>query len=83
MAASIRPERVALAAAIESRSGWNVFDATVEMVVFQGANVQYRLRLPNGRELVAERPNDAAIAVAAGDRLQAGWAAESAVMLES
>jgi ABC-type Fe3+/spermidine/putrescine transport system ATPase subunit len=83
VAASIRPERVALAAAIEPRSGWNVFDATVEMVVFQGANVQYRLRLPNGRELVAERPNDAAIAVAAGDRLQAGWAAESAVMLES
>jgi spermidine/putrescine transport system ATP-binding protein len=83
VAASIRPERVALDKVLEPRSGWNVFDATVEMVVFQGANVQYRLRLPNGRELVAERPNDAAIAVVQGDRLQAGWASESAVMLES
>jgi spermidine/putrescine transport system ATP-binding protein len=83
VAASVRPERVALAPSLESRSGWNVFDATVEEVVFQGANVQYRLRLPNGRELVAERPNDTPATVAQGERVQAGWAVESAVMLES
>jgi ABC-type Fe3+/spermidine/putrescine transport system ATPase subunit len=83
VAASVRPERVSVAPSLEPRSGWNVFDAVVEAVVFQGANVQYRLRLPNGRELVAERPNDTPAAVAQGDRVQAGWAADIAVMLES
>jgi spermidine/putrescine ABC transporter ATP-binding subunit len=83
VAASVRPERVAVASSLAQRNDWNVFDAIVEEIVYQGANVQYRLRLANGRELVAERPNDAALAVAQGDRVQAGWAADTAVMLES
>ncbi len=81
-ALSIRPERVVVGEAVTSGPDWNVFDATVEDVVFHGATVRYRLRLDNGRELIAERPNDAAGSVVAGDRVRAGWAAASAVMLE-
>jgi ABC-type Fe3+/spermidine/putrescine transport system ATPase subunit len=82
VAALIRPERVAVAPTLEGRPGWNVFDATVDDVVFHGANVHYRVRLANGRELVASKPNDAAAAVEPGDRVQVGWDAGSAVMLE-
>lgn len=82
VAALIRPERVSVAPSLDARPGWNVFDATVEDVVFHGSNVHYRVRLPNGRELVASRPNDAAAAVKPGERVQVGWDAASAVMLE-
>lgn len=78
----MRPERVVLAPKLEPRDGWNIFDTEVEEVVFHGANVHFRLRLPNGRELVAQRPNDSLLGVAPGDRIQAGWPAENAVMLE-
>ncbi len=82
VAALIRPERVAVAPTLAGGAGWNVFDATVEDVVFHGPNVHYRVRLPNGRQLVASRPNDAATAVGSGDRVQVGWDAAAAVMLE-
>ena len=82
VAALVRPERVAIAARLEAAPGWNVFDATVEEIVFHGANVHYRARLANGRDVVASRPNDAAAAVAPGDRVQVGWDAASAAMLE-
>jgi spermidine/putrescine transport system ATP-binding protein len=82
-AASVRPERVVLAPSLEQRERWNVFETEVEKVVFHGSNVHYRLRLPNGHELVAERPNDALLGVGPGDRIHAGWPADSAVMLEA
>jgi ABC-type Fe3+/spermidine/putrescine transport system ATPase subunit len=82
VAALIRPERVAVAPSLEGRPGWNIFDATVDDVIFHGANVHYRVRLANGRELVASRPNDAAAPAAPGERVQVGWYAGSAVMLE-
>jgi spermidine/putrescine transport system ATP-binding protein len=82
VAALVRPERVTVAPSLSAGAGWNVFDATVEDVVFQGANVNYRVRLPNGRELVASRPNDTGAAVGSGDRIQVGWDAAAAVMLE-
>jgi spermidine/putrescine transport system ATP-binding protein len=82
VAALVRPERVALAPSLDARPGWNVFDGVVDDVVFHGSNVHYRVRLPNGRELVASRPNDAGVGVGSGDRVQVGWDAGSAVMLE-
>jgi ABC-type Fe3+/spermidine/putrescine transport system ATPase subunit len=82
VAALVRPERVALAPSLDVRPGWNVFDGVVDDVVFHGSNVHYRVRLPNGRELVASRPNDASVGVGSGDRVQVGWDAGSAVMLE-
>ena len=63
--------------------GRNVLDAEVEGVVFHGATVRYKLRLADGREVIADRPNDAAGSFAAGDRIQAGWDAVNAVMLEA
>jgi ABC-type Fe3+/spermidine/putrescine transport system ATPase subunit len=83
VAASVRPERVSVAPSLEPWCGCKVFEAVVVAVVFPGANVLYRLGLPNGRVVGAERPNDTAAAVAQGDRVQAGWAADIAVMLES
>jgi spermidine/putrescine transport system ATP-binding protein len=82
VAALVRPERVAVGRTIESRPDWKVFDATVDEVVLHGANVHYGVRLLTGRDLVASRPNDAAGSLGSGDRVQVGWAAESAVMLE-
>jgi len=82
VAALVRPERVAVGRSLEARPGWNVFDAVVDEVVFHGANVHYRLRLPNGRDVVASRPNDVPSSLGAGDPVQVGWPAESAVMLE-
>jgi spermidine/putrescine transport system ATP-binding protein len=82
-ALSIRPERVLVGDKLTPSPGRNVLDAEVEAVVFHGASVRYRLRLPDGRELIADRPNDAAGSFAAGDRLQAGWDVANAVMLES
>jgi ABC-type Fe3+/spermidine/putrescine transport system ATPase subunit len=83
VALSVRPERVVVAGSLPQEAGWNVFDAVVEGVVFHGASVRYRLRLPNGRELIADRPNAAAGRLAAGDHVQAGWQAGDAIMLES
>jgi spermidine/putrescine transport system ATP-binding protein len=80
--ALVRPERVAVGRKLEPAPDWNVFDATVDEVVFHGANVHYRVRLPNGRDVVASRPNDAHVPLGYGDRVQVGWAADSAVMLE-
>ena len=82
VAALVRPERVAVDRALEARPDWNVFDAVVDEVVFHGANVHYRVRLPNGRDVVAARPNDASTSLGSGDPVQVGWAADSAVMLE-
>jgi ABC-type Fe3+/spermidine/putrescine transport system ATPase subunit len=82
VAALVRPERVAVDHALEARPDWNVFDAVVDEVVFHGANVHYRVRLPNGRDVVAARPNDASTSLGSGDPVQVGWAADSAVMLE-
>ena len=81
-ALSIRPERVLVGDKLKPSPGRNVLDAEVEAVVFHGATVRYRLRLPDGRELIADRPNDAAGSFAAGDHVQAGWDAVNAVMLE-
>jgi spermidine/putrescine transport system ATP-binding protein len=81
-ALSIRPERVLLDDTLPPAPGRNVLDATVEAVVFHGATVRYRLRLADGRELLVDRQNDAAGSFAAGDRIQAGWDAHDAVMLE-
>jgi spermidine/putrescine transport system ATP-binding protein len=81
-ALSIRPERVLVGDKLKPSPGRNVLDAEVEAVVFHGATVRYRLRLPDGRELIADRPNDAAGSFAAGDHIQAGWDAVNAVMLE-
>ena len=81
-ALSIRPERVVLGDGVPGEGGWNVFDTTVEDIVFHGASVRYRLRLPNGRNLIADRPNDAAGSISCGDRVRAGWHAMNAVMLE-
>jgi len=82
VAALVRPERVAIAPRLDVRPGWNVFDATVEEVTFHGANVHYRARLANGRDVVASRPNDAAAPVAPGDPVQVGWGAASVAMLD-
>jgi spermidine/putrescine transport system ATP-binding protein len=82
-ALSIRPERVLIDVTLAPAPGRNVLDATVEAVVFHGATVRYRLRLVDGRELLADRPNDAAGSFAAGDRIQAGWDRHNAVMLEA
>jgi spermidine/putrescine transport system ATP-binding protein len=82
-ALSIRPERVLLEDTLPPAPGRNVLDATVEEVVFHGATVRYRLRLADGRELLADRPNDEVGSYAAGDRVQAGWDASNAVMLEA
>jgi spermidine/putrescine transport system ATP-binding protein len=82
VAALVRPERVAVGRALAGGPDWNVFDATVDEVVFHGANVHYRVRLQNGRDVVASRPNDAVGSLGSGDRVQVGWAADSAVMLE-
>jgi ABC-type Fe3+/spermidine/putrescine transport system ATPase subunit len=73
---------VAVDRAIAAGPDWNVFDAVVDEVIFHGANVHYRVRLPNGRDVVASRPNDAATSIGSGDPVQVGWAADSAVMLE-
>ncbi len=82
VAALVRPERVAIGSQLDAAPGWNVLDATVEEIVFHGANVHYRVRLANGRDVVASRPNEAAAPVAPGDRVQVGWDAASAAMLE-
>jgi spermidine/putrescine transport system ATP-binding protein len=82
-ALSIRPERVLVDGTLPPAPGRNVLDGTVEAVVFHGATLRYRVRLHDGRELLADRPNDAAGSFAAGDRVQAGWDAHDAVMLES
>jgi spermidine/putrescine transport system ATP-binding protein len=81
-ALSIRPERVIVGPSLPRDTGRNVFDVVVEDLVFKGASVRYHLRLPNGRRLIADRPNDTVGSVAPGDRVQAGWDAASAVMLE-
>jgi spermidine/putrescine transport system ATP-binding protein len=81
-ALSIRPERVAVGDSLKPEAGRNVFDAVVEDLIFKGAVVRYRLRLPNGRELIADRPNDTVGSIATGDRVQVGWDAASAVMLQ-
>ena len=78
----MRPERVLGGDRLAPAPGRNVLDAEVERVVFHGATVRYRLRLGDGRELIADRPNDAAGSFAAGDRIQAGWDAVNAVLLE-
>ena len=82
VALSIRPERIVVDDSLPPDSGSNVLDAVVEDVVFHGATVRYRLRLPNGRDLIADRPNDAVAAFKVGDRVQAGWHSANAVMLE-
>ena len=82
-ALSIRPERVLVGHTLAPAPGRNVLDAEVEGVVFHGATVRYKLRLADGRAVIADRPNDAAGSFAAGDRIQAGWDAVNAVMLEA
>jgi spermidine/putrescine transport system ATP-binding protein len=82
VAALVRPERVTVASTLPAAPDWNVLDATVDEVVFHGSNVHYRVRLADGREVVASTPNDAPAPVAAGARVQVGWPAASTVMLE-
>lgn len=78
--AVIRPERIIVDASLPATPGWNIYDAVIEDIIFHGASVRCRLRLPSGREIIAERASDN-LGSSVGDAIKAGWAVESTVML--
>ncbi|MHB8620016.1 MAG: TOBE domain-containing protein, partial [Chloroflexota bacterium] len=83
MAASIRPEKVRVGSRLAEAPSSNVFDGSLEEIVFLGSIVRYRVRLPSGPSVTAQTQNDARRPPGQiGDSVQVGWDVESAVMLE-
>ncbi|GIL28177.1 ABC transporter ATP-binding protein [Actinocatenispora comari] len=79
--ASVRPERVSVAAQLGD--GYpNRFTGRLEEVVFQGASIRYQVRLPSGVAVTAERRDEATPALAVGTEVETGWPVDAAVMLD-
>jgi len=76
---SVRPERVALAAASPEELGEHALPATVAEVIYLGDHVRVRLLLEGGIELVAKRPAAAAFALAPGETVAVAWQPEHAI----
>jgi putative spermidine/putrescine transport system ATP-binding protein len=70
---SVRPERVAIAAAAAEDLGAFALPATVAEVIYLGDHVRVRLALEGGLELVAKRPAAAAAGLAPGASVAVAW----------
>jgi spermidine/putrescine transport system ATP-binding protein len=81
VAASIRPEHVTIEPPGDD-GGWAVLDGVIDDVIFQGPTVRYRVRLPSGRDVISDRPNDNGTGLEPGRPIRVGWAVERAAMLE-
>ncbi|MBI3998655.1 MAG: ABC transporter ATP-binding protein [Armatimonadetes bacterium] len=76
---SIRPEHVKLGAAAAGAA--NRWDGRVQDMTFMGAVVRATVALASGIAVVAEIQNDAAVGLAPGDAVVAGWAPQHTVVL--
>jgi putative spermidine/putrescine transport system ATP-binding protein len=77
---SVRPERIAVAAAAADDLGEHALPATVAEVIYLGDHVRLRLTLPGGAEMTAKRPAAAAMAgLAPGAAVAVAWQPEHAV----
>ncbi len=74
----IRPERLKLCAPGAEPSGVRCWPATVERVVYLGPRLELRLRLPDGKQLLAEAVNDGRTVWSAGDRASAWFRPDDA-----
>ena len=77
---ALRPEQVRIAALGTLPAGENRFPGTVRDFLYVGDVTTYQVRLDNGKELAALRPNDApgrANFFEAGDRVPVSWAKEA------
>jgi spermidine/putrescine transport system ATP-binding protein len=82
VAASIRPEHVAIEPPDDDDRRRAVLEGVITDVVFQGASVRYRVRLPSGRDVISDQPNDDGAGLEPGRSVRIGWAVERAAMLE-
>ncbi|WP_291297798.1 ABC transporter ATP-binding protein [Elioraea sp.] len=77
---SVRPERIAVAAAAADDLGENALAATVAEVIYLGDHVRVRLSLADGAEITAKRPASAAMAgLVPGAAVAVAWQPEHAV----
>jgi spermidine/putrescine transport system ATP-binding protein len=82
VAVSVRPEKIVPA---NGAAADNLVEGTLLRRTYQGDIVQYHILLPGGRELTLQRQNDAlgsAIEWDVGQRVDVGWPAASALVLE-
>lgn len=83
VAVSVRPEKIAPVNG--SGTDVNAVEGTLLRRVYLGDLVHYHLQLDGGRELTVQRQNerdDLATRWNVGERVQVGWAADSALVLE-
>ncbi len=80
---SLRPERVHILTG-EGDGGFdNVFEGTVRELIYLGDHVRARLALAGNSDFVVKVPNTAGhAAIARGDTVRVGWAAEDAHALD-
>jgi spermidine/putrescine transport system ATP-binding protein len=79
--ASVRPERITLAATLP-RSYANAFAGTVEEVTLHGPTVRYRARLDSGHVIIADHPNDAQQPrLVPGDRAEIGFDVDAVAVI--
>jgi len=76
---SVRPERVAIGAELET--GQVQFAAEVSDVIFLGATTHVAVRLPGDRRLVAIHTHARGETVERGDRVVVGWWPQEAMLL--
>jgi putative spermidine/putrescine transport system ATP-binding protein len=77
---SVRPERIAVAAASAEDLGEHALPATVSEVIYLGDHVRLRLALAGGAEMTAKRPAAAAMTgLAPGAAVAVAWQPEHAV----
>jgi putative spermidine/putrescine transport system ATP-binding protein len=77
---SVRPERVAVAAASAEDLGEHALPATVAEVIYLGDHVRLRLSLSGGAEMTAKRPAaSATAALVPGVAVAVAWQPEHAV----
>jgi spermidine/putrescine transport system ATP-binding protein len=82
VAVSVRPEKIVPA---NGAAADNVVDGTLLRRTYQGDIVQYHILLRGGRELTLQRQNDSlgsTIEWDVGQRVDVGWSAASALVLE-
>jgi spermidine/putrescine transport system ATP-binding protein len=77
---SVRFERVRVGAAAGGCD--NHFTGHVAEVIFLGALVRYRVRLPGGTDIVAQVPNVGTAPLQPGAETDVGWNASDGVLLE-
>jgi putative spermidine/putrescine transport system ATP-binding protein len=77
---SVRPERIAVAAASAEDLGEHALPATIVEVIYLGDHVRLRLSLAGGAEMTAKRPAAAAMAgLGPGAAVAVAWQPEHAV----